>query len=139
LDVLAEVASQRLTRALAERARTIRYAICRMMSGRWHGSACWTTSPAAWRAQMLLRRMNHADLTVHGFRSCFKDWASELTNYPAELSEAALGHVIGDRVEAAYRRGDLFIKRRDMMAAWAAFCAQRYAQPAGNVVTLRTA
>jgi integrase len=73
----------------------------------------------------VLRRMKRGDLTVHGFRSCFKDWASELTSYPGELSEAALAHVVGDKVEAAYRRGDLFDKRRDMMAAWSV-------RPAGN-------
>ncbi len=67
----------------------------------------------------VLRRMKRGDLTVHGFRSCFRDWAAELTSYPGELSEAALAHVVGDKVEAAYRRGDLFDKRRDMMAAWA--------------------
>lgn len=86
----------------------------------------------------VLRRMKRGDLTVHGFRSCFKDWASELTSYPAELSEAALAHMIGDRVEAAYRRGDLFEKRRDMMTKWAMFCAQPYCRPAGNLVMLRT-
>ena len=77
------------------------------------------------------------DLTVHGFRSCLRDWAAELTSYPGELSEAALAHVVRDKVEAAYRRGDLFDKRRDMMAAWAAFCARPYARPMGNLVTLR--
>ena len=85
----------------------------------------------------VLRRMQRGELTVHGFRSCFRDWASELTSYPGELAEAALGHVVGDKVEAAYRRGDLFDKRRDMMGAWAAFCARPYARPAGNLVTLR--
>ncbi len=54
---------------------------------------------------MLLRRMGR-DVTVHGFRSTFKDWASERTNFPNEVSEAALAHVVGDKVEAAYRRGD---------------------------------
>lgn len=85
----------------------------------------------------VLRRMKRGDLTVHGFRSCFKDWASELTSYPGELSEAALAHMVGDKVEAAYRRGDLFDKRRDMMTAWATFCAQPYARPAGKLVRLR--
>jgi integrase len=85
----------------------------------------------------VLRRMKLGDLTVHGFRSCFRDWAAELTSYPGDLSEAALAHVVGDKVEAAYRRGDLFDKRRDMMAAWAAFGARPYARPVGNLVTLR--
>jgi integrase len=57
-------------------------------------------------------------LTVHGFRSSFRDWAEEQTAF----AEAALGHVVGDKVEAAYRRGDLFEKRRKLMAAWATFC-----------------
>ena len=69
-----------------------------------------------------LRRMERGDLTVHGFRSSFRDWAAERTTYPAEVAEAALAHVVGDKVEAAYRRGDLFDKRRKLMAAWAAFC-----------------
>ncbi len=59
----------------------------------------------------------------HGFRSTFRDWAAERTNYPAEVAEMALAHAVGDKVEAAYRRGDLFEKRRQMMADWAAFLA----------------
>jgi integrase len=59
----------------------------------------------------------------HGFRSTFKDWCSETTHYPNEVSEAALWHVVADKVEAAYRRGDLFEKRRALMADWAAYCA----------------
>lgn len=71
---------------------------------------------------MTLRRMNRADLTAHGFRSTFRDWAAETTNFPREAAEAALAHAIGDRVEAAYRRGDLFEKRRRLMDAWGAYC-----------------
>jgi integrase len=63
--------------------------------------------------------------TVHGFRSTFKDWVSETTNYPNHVSEAALWHVVADKVEAAYRRGDLFEKRRQLMADWAAHCSVR--------------
>jgi integrase len=70
----------------------------------------------------LLKRMNRSDLTTHGFRSTFKDWASESTNYPREVSEMALAHAIGDQVEAAYRRGDLFEKRRQMMDEWSRYC-----------------
>jgi integrase len=81
---------------------------------------------------MLLRRMGR-DVTVHGFRSTFKDWASERTNFPNEVSEAALAHVVGDKVEAAYRRGDLFEKRRRLMEAWAEYCTKRLA---GGVVAL---
>ncbi|HEV2561092.1 MAG TPA: integrase arm-type DNA-binding domain-containing protein [Rhizomicrobium sp.] len=70
-----------------------------------------------------LRRMGRDDITVHGFRSSFKDWAAECTSYPGEVSEAALAHAVGDKVEAAYRRGDLFEKRRKLMNAWATYCA----------------
>ncbi len=70
-----------------------------------------------------LHRMGRTDLTVHGFRSTFRDWAAECTGYPSEVAEAALAHVVGDQVEAAYRRGDLFDKRRKLMNAWAGFCA----------------
>jgi integrase len=63
-------------------------------------------------------------VTVHGFRSAFRDWAAECTNFPNEVCEAALAHVIENKVEAAYRRSDLFDKRRRLMDAWAAFCAE---------------
>ena len=71
---------------------------------------------------MLLRRMGRDDLTVHGFRSTFRDWTAESTSYPREVAEAALAHVLADKVEAAYRRGDLFEKRRRLMEDWAGFC-----------------
>ena len=73
---------------------------------------------------MVLRRMGRGDVTTHGFRSSFKDWAAERTNYPNIVSEMALAHAIGDKVEAAYRRGDLFNKRRKLMEVWASFCAK---------------
>jgi integrase len=85
--------------------------------------------------EMLLRRMGR-DVTVHGFRSTFKDWASERTNFPNEVSEAALAHVVGDKVEAAYRRGDMFEKRRRLMDAWGEYCAKA---SAGTVTALRSA
>ena len=74
------------------------------------------------------RRMN-VDAVPHGFRSTFRDWAAERTNYPRDVAEMALAHAIENKVEAAYRRGDLFEKRRLMMADWAAFLA-RIEQPA---------
>jgi integrase len=83
----------------------------------------------------LLERMGRSDLTAHGFRSSFRDWASERTNFPREVAEMALAHVVGDKVEAAYRRGDLFAKRRQLMDAWAAFCAA--VRSVGKVVPLR--
>jgi integrase len=70
----------------------------------------------------VLRRMNVAAVP-HGFRSTFRDWAAERTSYPNEVCEMALAHSIGDKVEAAYRRGDLFEKRRRLMRDWASFCA----------------
>jgi integrase len=72
---------------------------------------------------MLLRRMGRVDLTIHGFRSSFRDWAAERTGFPAEVAEMALAHTVSDKVEAAYRRGDLFQKRRQLMDAWTRFCA----------------
>ena len=73
--------------------------------------------------EMVLRRMNVDDVTVHGFRSAFRDWAAECTNFTNEVCEAALAHVIENKAEAAYRRGDLFDKRRKLMEAWAMYCA----------------
>lgn len=83
----------------------------------------------------VLRRMK-VEAVPHGFRSTFRDWAAERTAYPGELAEMALAHAIGDKVEAAYRRGDMFDKRRRMMDEWAGFCAQVEA-PAGQVLPLR--
>jgi integrase len=70
----------------------------------------------------VLKRMGWGDLTTHGFRSTFRDWAAECTNFPREVVEMALAHTIESKVEAAYRRGDLFQKRRQLMEAWARFC-----------------
>ena len=70
----------------------------------------------------VLRHLDRTDLTVHGFRSTFRDWAAERTTIPGEVAEAALAHTVSDRVEAAYRRGDLFEKRRKLMQLWATAC-----------------
>jgi integrase len=78
----------------------------------------------------VLRRMGRGDLTAHGFRSTFRDWAAETTAHPNHVVELALAHAIGDKVEAAYRRGDLFEKRAALMADWGAFLAR----PAGKVL-----
>ena len=83
---------------------------------------------------MLLRRMGRSDLTAHGFRSTFSDWCAEQTNFPAEVREMALAHAVGDKVEAAYRRGDLFEKRRQLAEAWATYCCAT--APGGNVVPI---
>jgi integrase len=84
--------------------------------------------------RMVLQRMKIADVTVHGFRSAFRDWAAECTNFTNEVCEAALAHAVTNKVEAAYRRGDLFEKRRKLMDAWAAFCR---APTAGKIVPMR--
>ena len=73
--------------------------------------------------EMVLRRMKVENATVHGFRSAFRDWAAECTHFANEVCEAALAHVIENKAEAAYRRGDLFDKRRKLMDVWAAYCA----------------
>lgn len=70
----------------------------------------------------LLQRMNRDDVTVHGFRSSFRDWAAEVSSFPREVAEAALAHVLSNKTEAAYRRGDLFEKRRRLMQGWADWC-----------------
>jgi integrase len=74
--------------------------------------------------QMLLRRMERSDVTVHGFRSTFRDWAADSTSYPREVAEAALAHTLRDKVEAAYRRSDLLAKRVQLMDEWGVVCAQ---------------
>jgi integrase len=84
---------------------------------------------------MLLRRMGREDLTVHGFRSSFRDWAAEQTNFPSEVVEMALAHAVGDKIEAAYRRGDLFVKRRRLMDAWAGYCGAIH--QGGQVISYR--
>ena len=71
---------------------------------------------------MLLRRMGRGDVTAHGFRSSFRDWAAERTNVPAEVAEMALAHTLSDKTAAAYNRSDLFRRRRRLMAAWTTFC-----------------
>ena len=81
--------------------------------------------------------MGHDDITVHGFRSTFKDWATEKTNFPNIVSEMALAHTIDGQVEAAYRRGDQFEKRRALADAWATFCETPERKGGDNVTPLR--
>lgn len=85
--------------------------------------------------EMVLRRMKLENVTVHGFRSTFRDWAGNRTNFPRELAEHALAHVIGDKAEQAYRRDDALERRRPMMEAWADFCV---APTFSNVVNFRS-
>jgi integrase len=84
----------------------------------------------------VLERMGRKDLTVHGFRSTFRDWAAERTNFPKEVVEMALAHVIDNKTEAAYRRGDLFEKRRRLMDIWAEYC--RGEPKTASVITLKS-
>ena len=86
-------------------------------------------------ATLLQRRMGRSDITVHGFRSTFRDWAEECSSYGGSIAEAALAHAVGDKIEAAYRRGDLFEKRRRLMNAWATYCSTS----GSNVVRLQAA
>lgn len=85
---------------------------------------------------MCLRKLGHGDMTVHGFRSTFRDWAAEETHYPNIVAEMALAHTVGNAVESAYRRGDLLDKRRAMMADWAVYATRK---PLDNVVSIRGA
>jgi integrase len=86
----------------------------------------------------VMRRMGRNEVP-HGFRSTFRDWAAERTNFPNEMAELALAHTISNAVEASYRRGDMFEKRRRMMDAWAAFCFHTGPSKAGEVIKLRDA
>lgn len=83
----------------------------------------------------VLRRMERGKLTAHGFRSAFQDWAAESTSYASQVVEMSLAHAIGNKVEAAYRRGDLFDKRARLMAEWAKFCAKP--MQVGEVVQIK--
>jgi integrase len=88
---------------------------------------------------MLLRRMGRDDITTHGFRSTFRDWVAEETDYPSAIAEMALAHRVKNAVEAAYRRGDLLDKRRPLMADWGNYCAASPETTGCNVTQLRVA
>jgi integrase len=86
----------------------------------------------------VLRRMGYGHVTAHGFRSCFRDWCAEQTNFPREIAEFALAHVLGDKSEAAYWRGDVLAKRKQLADAWSRYCATPPAvQESGKVVPMR--
>jgi integrase len=87
---------------------------------------------------LVLCRMGYDAVTIHGFRSAFTDWAHERTNFPSEAIELALAHAVSNRVEAAYRRGDMFERRVRLMEAWTAYCAGKE-QPSATVTELRRA
>lgn len=85
----------------------------------------------------LMDRLGVGAYTIHGFRSAFRDWTSERTNFPHEVAEAALAHVVADATVAAYRRTNFFDKRRKLMEAWERFCATPSMATGGEVVALR--
>ena len=104
-----------------------------LRTGPWIFASTKRDKPMSNTAMLMTLRRLKVDVTTHGFRSSFRDWASEQTSFPHEVCEMALAHAIANKAEAAYRRGDLFDKRRKLMEAWAAFCAK----PAGgNVVRM---
>ena len=84
--------------------------------------------------EMVFRRMKLENVTVHGFRSSFRDWAGNVSNFPHEVVETALAYVIGDKAEQAYRRSDALEKRRKLMEAWASYCEPK---ANSNVLHLR--
>ncbi len=85
---------------------------------------------------MILRRMG-LEAVTHGFRSTFRDWAAEMTSYPSEVAEMALAHVVSNKVEAAYRRGDLLAKRHRLMQDWADYCYSPIVNDSHKVVGIR--
>ena len=115
---------------LSERAIEILGEMGALRQGRFAFSGSRAGRPLSHMAMLRVLQgdMGRNDLTVHGFRSSFRDWSAECTNFPREVCEAALAHAVKSKVEAAYRRGDLFEKRRQLMAAWARYCAA----PAGG-------
>ena len=108
---------------LSERAVEILSALAAVKIGDYVFPGAKRGSPLSVMAlTMVMRRTGAGNFTVHGFRSAFRDWAGERTNFPREVAEAALAHVVGDETERAYRRGDALEKRRALMEAWAIFC-----------------
>jgi integrase len=110
---------------LSERAREIITSMREVRSGEYVFPGQKLGRPMSNMAlEMLMRRLKVAD-TVHGFRSSFRDWAAEQTNFPREVAEAALAHVISNEVEAACRRSDLLEKRRTLLGLWSDFVEDR--------------
>jgi integrase len=84
--------------------------------------------PLSEKAMLKIVRQSDATATVHGFRSAFRDWVGEQTDFPREVAEAALAHAVGDQAERAYARSDLIAKRRELMAAWSKFACTQVSQ-----------
>jgi integrase len=82
-------------------------------------------------------RQDNREIVPHGFRSTFRDWAEEQTSFSSAVAEMALAHTVKNKVEAAYRRGDLFEKRRRLMHAWASYCSEQPKARANNVTSIR--
>jgi len=123
--------------ALSPTAVALLEALPRLDDARWVFPGRGTGKPLSnMTMTKVLRSMGRDSLTVHGFRSTFRDWAAEVSNFPHEMSEMALAHTVGNKVEAAYRRGDMIEKRRAMMTAWADHSG-RVPDPAGVVVPIR--
>jgi integrase len=120
---------------LSERAITILRQLAEIKTGDFVFPGQRKNRPL-WKSaiNVTLRRIKADKVTVHGFRSSFRDWAGNETPYPRDLIETALAHVVGDKAEQAYRRSDALEKRRKLMEAWAAYCEPKVAS---NVLQLR--
>jgi integrase len=119
--------------ALSNRATAILEALAAAKTGEYVFPGQRLGKPLSSMAmEMILRRTKAHGVTVHGFRSSFRDWCGEVSTFPREVAEAALAHVAGDQTERAYRRGDALEKRRALMEAWAAYCEPK----ASNVVSI---
>lgn len=124
-----------LARAVLREAREARTGDCVLVfPGERHGRPMSENT----MRKYLQEDMGYAELTVHGFRSSFRDWAGERTNVPREVAEAALAHVVRDKTEAAYARGDLFDRRRKLMEAWSRFCSSTAARGGDPLVGQRS-
>jgi len=120
---------------LSDRAIAILKALPRENDSDWVFIGGKAGRPLSNMAMLELMRGLDVDAVPHGFRSTFRDWAAEQTNFPHELAEMALAHAVSDKVEAAYRRGDMFEKRRKLAAAWATYCDTP--KRGGDVVPIR--
>jgi integrase len=94
------------------------------------------SGPVAGITVLMLAKQIGGAITIHGMRSAFRDWAAEQTNFPREVAEMALAHAVGDAVERAYARTDLFERRRKLMEAWAAYCGKSVLPHTGRVVSI---
>jgi integrase len=123
---------------LSDRAQEILNNMPREKGGKFVFPGSRAKQPLSNMAMLRLLKSRDDGLTTHGFRSSFRDWCAEQTNYPRELAEAALAHALKDKTEAAYQRGDLLDKRRRLMDAWTHYCASPPAEK-GKVVSIRGA